>query len=118
MAFNHQAKLAYHIKKDHKKLREQCEHCGKTYSSASHLKFHISSAHNGIRGHQCDLCEKAFFRVQSLKYHKRTVHDGIKKEHKCHICQKSYGQRNYLRIHIRTIHKLASTTNLLVPELM
>ena len=69
MAFKNTPMLRYHEKVVHNKIFDQCDTCGKTYSTASSLKAHVKIAHEGIRKYPCKLCDKAYFQVmKTLNY--------------------------------------------------
>ena len=73
------------------KGEKQSDSCGKAFSQAGHLKFHINTVHNGQKDHKCDSCGKAFSQAAHLKGHINAFHNG-QKYHKCDSCEKAFSQ--------------------------
>lgn len=47
----------------------KCDHCGKAFKRAEHLKRHVSSIHFQERPFECHLCNKMFSRHDNLQQH-------------------------------------------------
>ena len=82
----------------------KCEHCGKSFSRANHLKSHIHTVHEGHKDYKCESCGKLFFRAGALKKHIHRLHEGHK-DYKCESCGKSFSQSGDLKKHINRIHE-------------
>ena len=73
MAFSEAGHLRKHIngvhngQKDHK-----CDSCGKSFSSAQMMKYHIKAIHNN---HKCDICGKSFSQGRFLNRHINAIHN-------------------------------------------
>ena len=80
------------------------------------MKAHIRNVHEGRRKNKCELCNKAFSCLSNLKYHINSAHEGLKKGHKCEICQKSYCTSYYLDAHIKSVHKVVPSMGILLGE--
>ena len=78
--------------------RSACYHCGKNFSSSSHLSRH-EREHNGEKTHQCEQCSRAFSQASQLKTHIRS-HTG-EKPFECNVCNKSYYRAEHLKNHKR-----------------
>ncbi|XP_022289067.2 uncharacterized protein LOC111101077 [Crassostrea virginica] len=111
----------------HSNIKHMCDICGKSYSMISHLRAHISSAHDSTT-YDCQECGKVFKHTSNLRKHMRT-HFGAKsficencgmafkfsgllhrhrkihsneKNYDCSTCGKSFRSNYALKIHMRT----------------
>lgn len=80
------------------KLDNLCYVCGKTFTTATHLKRHML-IHTGQRPHCCKECGKTFARVECLRIHMR-IHT-VERPYACQVCPKSFRQRSNLVTHMR-----------------
>ena len=94
---------------DENKKRHDCDFCGKSFSQAKAMRYHIKTVHSSQKVHTCDVCTKTFSQVGHLKTH-INVHNG-QKDHKCDSCGKAFSQAVYLRIHLSTVHNGGKITN-------
>ena len=106
--------------------------CGKSFTTASYLKKHIYSIHEGHKdykfksedglihhskihnekniknkAYKCNYestykCMKSFDTKHQLKTHKTTVHE---KSFNCNICIKAFGTKNQFQIHNEKMHQ-------------
>ena len=74
----------------------------KAFGWASHLKAHVKTVHQGIKGYKCEVCGKAFAKKADVSRHKKQVHDI--NDYKCDVCSKTFGWGSHLRTHIKTVH--------------
>ena len=81
----------------------KCDECGKTFSQASGLKYHIENVHEDIKKVECEYCGKSL-KTHTLANHIRLVHEGVK-PYKCDKCEKSFGKRINLRKHVEQVHE-------------
>ena len=81
----------------------KCDDCGKTFSQASGLKYHIENVHEDIKKVECEYCGKSL-KTHTLANHIRLVHEGVK-PYKCDKCEKSFGKRINLRKHVEQVHE-------------
>jgi len=72
--FNHSLKL--HVLKHAGQRPHQCSTCGKSYLTASHLKYHIDAIHSATKRFVCNVCHKSFPYKTSFKLHRR-LHTGM-----------------------------------------
>ena len=86
------------------------EKCDFKTKSASHLKLHKKSVHEGIK-HQCDQCERSYNFPGDLRRHKKTTHMGLR--YPCSYCDFTASQTQTLKNHINKHHSFA---NIIVTE--
>ncbi|GBP65324.1 Myoneurin [Eumeta japonica] len=81
----------------------QCPDCDKQYTRRTFMLNHYRYVHLN-KGHGCDLCEKRFLTATRLKDHKRSVHEGIPrpKDKLCTICGRGFNCNKTLTNHILT----------------
>ncbi|OWF45707.1 Zinc finger protein 410 [Mizuhopecten yessoensis] len=77
-----------------------CTHegCGRTFTWPAHLKYH-KLTHMSTRNFSCNMCEKKFYTAQRLKVHTR-VHTG-EKPFTCDECDKEFSTAGNLKNHKR-----------------
>uniref|UniRef100_A0A3Q2PSQ8 Zinc finger and SCAN domain-containing protein 22-like n=1 Tax=Fundulus heteroclitus TaxID=8078 RepID=A0A3Q2PSQ8_FUNHE len=80
------------------KVDNLCHVCGKTFTTATHLKRHMM-IHTGQRPHCCKECGKTFARGECLRIHMR-IHT-VERPYMCKVCPKSFRQRSNLVTHMR-----------------
>ncbi|MED6282125.1 hypothetical protein CHARACLAT_028806 [Characodon lateralis] len=80
------------------KVDNLCHVCGKTFTTATHLKRHML-IHTGQRPHRCKECGKTFARGECLRIHMR-IHT-VERPYVCEVCPKSFRQRSNLVTHMR-----------------
>ena len=66
---------------------DDCNICGKSFTSGGKKSRHIKSVHEKIKRFQCGTCKKCFVSKSTLKVHVEAVHEKIKYD--CHICKRS-----------------------------
>ena len=86
------------------KKKYKCEKCGKAYSKAQHLKYHINSIHYGIKNQKCEICGITFSLSGDLNRHISSVHEGAK-AFKCEICNKTFTRASGVNRHMKTAHE-------------
>ena len=79
--------------------------CDFKTKSASHLKLHKKSVHEGIK-HQCDQCDRSYNFPGDLRRHKKTTHEGLR--YPCTHCDFTASQTQTLKNHINKHHSYAS----------
>ena len=77
------------------------EKCDFKTKSASHLKLHKKSVHEGIK-HQCDQCDRSYNFPGDLRRHKKTTHEGLR--YPCAYCDFTASQTQTLKNHINKHH--------------
>ena len=78
-----------------------CDHCDKSFGSASNLLRHVRFMHfekGDRRLFSCHVCGKQFKHSTSLYAHAKT-HEG-KREFVCEFCKKSFRTRQHLDVHL------------------
>jgi len=75
--------------------------CDFKTKSASHLKLHKKSVHEGIK-HQCDQCDRSYNFPGDLRRHKKTTHEGLR--YPCSYCEFTASQTQTLKNHINKHH--------------
>lgn len=104
--FNLETALKLHVTRMHSirdpnpDQRQTCVECGKSLSSAKHLKIHMR-IHTGEMPYECTICLRRFTQIGSLIAHKRT-HTG-EKPYVCHLCGRAFTTRAHLRRH-QSVH--------------
>ena len=84
--------------------------CDFKTKSASHLKLHKKSVHEGIK-HQCDQCDRSYNFPGDLRRHKKTSHEGLR--YPCTYCDFTASQTQTLKNHINKHHSFG---NILISE--
>ena len=84
--------------------------CDFKTKSASHLKLHKKSVHEGIK-HQCDQCDRSYNFPGDLRRHKKTTHEGLR--YPCAYCDFTASQTQTLKNHINKHH---AYDNIIVTE--
>ncbi|KAJ8908452.1 hypothetical protein NDN08_005161 [Rhodosorus marinus] len=89
--------------KSRKPKRFECDVCGSSFRSSSHLKRHKAGVHLREKTHICEFCGSKFGQRSHLLVHVNNVHGKCEKL-ECTYCGAKFGWRtNYLR-HIRRQH--------------
>ena len=94
--------LSKHLKQVHtekEKKSFQCEECPTKFTLISSWKNHLEKhAHNDLT---CELCDKTFVSTERLNLHKKRVHSG--ENIKCELCEMTFSSKSVLNIH-KKIH--------------
>ena len=76
--FEDHKNLEIHSKRIHKKIGNfKCVLCEGTFNSSAGLSYH-KRGHIGLKANICDKCNKEFSSATYLKLHIKTVHEGKK----------------------------------------
>ena len=81
--------------------RFPCMHCDYKATTASHLKKHKESVHEGIK-YKCNECDHESTTKESLKVHKRSLHKKIL--FPCLKCDYVAKVNSHLKQHVRSVH--------------
>ena len=97
--------LEKHMRDKHGKSKEtnqqQCETCGKLYSSA-YIQEHVAVMHGNERKHTCEFCGMKFFDRKGVKSHIYFEH--ANKQWKCDKCDTTFKKYHQLRQHMIYVH--------------
>ena len=69
--------MKQHINNIHKKKREACKICQKTFSSLSNLSTHIKETHGSEKIYKCDICDIRLTTSNGLKGHLNRFHKEV-----------------------------------------
>ncbi|OQR68694.1 hypothetical protein BIW11_12744 [Tropilaelaps mercedesae] len=124
--------LRQHLEEKHSQdvtgQRDECKHCGKTFSdkdrlqahlfvhtgtkqfecsicsrrclTKAHLDQHMAAHGRGEERFYCERCDKPFAKKTNYNHHLR-LHSG-EKNFECDLCHKRFATRQYLHIHLRS----------------
>lgn len=101
----YEGSLQFPVKKKARRSPGECDTCGKIFSSLSHLKRHIRTAHQNERCYKCPDCEKTFSQTGTLKKHHRFVHQ-LQRDFRCEPCGKDFVENKSLIRHNKNIHSI------------
>ena len=82
----------------------ECQSCGKSFSTAASLKKHLYTVHDGHKDYNCESCGKSFSEGNKLKKHIRAVHEG-RKDYSCESCGKLFSTTKNLTRHNDSVHE-------------
>ncbi|XP_065309766.1 zinc finger and BTB domain-containing protein 14-like isoform X2 [Dermacentor albipictus] len=82
-----------------KKLKHECQTCGKFFTRAVHLSGHYRT-HTCERPYKCEICAKSSAQRPNLRDHER-IHTGLK-PHICQICTKPFKSKRELNNHLKS----------------
>ena len=108
----------------------ECDLCGKSFTTSLILRNHIKITHQGIKNYKCMVCGISFGLHRTMKNHVRNrhsenttqtcpfcdsnvknlnqhileIHNNIEKRFKCNICDKKYHKQSELQRHLKTMH--------------
>ncbi|CAL8098744.1 unnamed protein product [Orchesella dallaii] len=85
---------------DERECKYECQACGARFRTASLLKSHKESFHNGERIYKCKLCPKDYLKQKHLGEHMLSHKPNFK--HKCAVCNKLFPNRRGLDQHLRS----------------
>ena len=95
----------YHISTKHMDVKlYDCSECSSGFITQQGLKRHISSVHRKNGGNICPTCGK-YYSNSHLKDHISYAHEGkVKPRFKCSMCEESYSTKKYLENHM-SVHE-------------
>ena len=93
-------KIIHSIRISEDTHQNNCNSCGKSFTTSGILNNHIRAVHGKQKNYKCDSCGKCFTQVGSLKRHIRMVHEG-QKNHECEFCEKPFPTSGSLKLHIK-----------------
>ena len=108
--FKHYSIRDFHAKKSHG-VAEQCDFCGKVFTS-SNLHHHMKSHdENRPKNNVCPHCGKTFFDGKNMTSHINDVHKEIRR-HICELCGYSSSRSNNLKQHKQKNHEIKTNPEL------
>ncbi|XP_047430539.1 zinc finger protein 91-like [Mugil cephalus] len=82
-----------------RKSKHACPVCGKTFSTPSSLKSHLT-AHSSVRSFKCTQCDKSYKRYRDLKDH-LFIHSSPKiPSIACSQCEKTFSSQSLFEVHL------------------
>lgn len=100
--FDHQKRLAVHVKRDHLMERPHaCTVCEKKFFALGELRNHMTK-HTGERPYKCEVCMKAYGLAKTLREHMRIHNDD--RRFKCEHCGQAFVQKCSWRSHMKSKH--------------
>jgi len=88
--------LKIHVESIHEGITHDCEYCGKKFKQKIHLKTHVDGMHKGVT-YSCTYCSYISRQKAHLNHHISTKHEG--NPHKCDICGIIYAHNGQLKFH-------------------
>jgi len=91
--------LYRHLKQRHGISECPCPRCGKTYSRAQSMLFHVNKhEENEMKFFQCNHCQSRFKKKEKLDQHIQKKHSG---GFECETCGKKFPEQSSLKEHMR-----------------
>lgn len=115
--FPHFKDLVAHRRSAHPKAFV-CGDCGKLYRRERAMRDHQQRVHNQeVLPCPRPDCGQVFTSASNLRVHERTAHQGLR-PFACRHCEQTFAYRHVLRRHYRLMHKRGSSLSLSPPRLL
>ncbi len=135
--------LTSHVAIRNNRGRFTCQHCPKFFRSASYLKQHLRTTHNGtedpfkklLSQYRCADCQMSFCHpgnlkrhlflahkvsgeptLQHFKHNSRSVSNSMPQCHNCQVCSKSFDEEAHLKRHMSAHQELLNVDSDLCPK--